>query len=263
MSAPPKSTYTVREYGFPADADRPYFLFADDTTLKAHPDYRAAKAGDQAAAVSVVWDIAAEYLARVVAQLSKDVIFVAPFAREATGDNAIPQVIAAACAALTGGKIDNEIVQVTRVFHTGADPMERLNLRAQFEGDVVIGGCYVLIDDVVSMGGTLAELADYIQRAGGKVASVITLVNAGRIKTLQGEPSVIKKLQERYSNEILDIFGVQPTALTANEAQYLVGFRTADEIRNRLAKARKEIHRRLRSKGIRWADEREATGNAS
>ena len=250
----PKSPYTVREYGFPADAGIPFFLFDDDTTLKAHPDYRAAKAGDQAAAVNVVWDLAADYLAKVVEKLPQYVIYVAPFAREATGDNAIPQVLAAACASLAGGNVDNEIVQVTRVFHTGADPMERLSLRAQFEGEVIAGKCYVLVDDVINMGGTLAELADYIQRAGGLVTAVVTLVNAGRNKTLRGEPRVIKKLQERYANEILNIFGIQPVALTANEAQYLVGFRTSDEIRNRLAKARKEINHRLRSKGIRWAD---------
>lgn len=130
-----------------------FFLFTDDATLKAHPDYRAAKAGDQAAAVNVVWDIAADYLVKVVQKLPRDVTFVAPFAREATGDNAIPQVLAAACASLAGSKIDNEIVQVTRVFHTGADPMERLSLRAQFEGDVIAGECYVLVDDVINMGG--------------------------------------------------------------------------------------------------------------
>lgn len=262
MTSLPKSSYTVREYGFPADAGVPFFLFTDDTTLKAHADYRAAKAGDQVAAVNLVWDLAADYLIKVVEKLPRDVIYVAPFAREATGDNAIPQVLAAACASIAGGKIDNEIVQVTRVFHTGADPMERLSLRAQFEGDVVSGECYVLVDDVISMGGTLAELADHIQRVGGRVTAVVTLVNAGRIKTLRGESRVIKKLQERNENEILDIFGIQPVALTANEAQYLVGFRTPDEIRNRLATARKEINRRLRSKGIRWADEREDAGEA-
>ncbi|MDP3843862.1 MAG: phosphoribosyltransferase [Oxalobacteraceae bacterium] len=231
-------------------------MFDDDATLKGHPDYRAAKAGDQVAAVNVVWDLAVDFLVKVVEKLPRDVIYVAPFAREATGDNAIPQVLAAACAAITGGKVDNGIVQVTRVFHTGADPMERLSLRAQFEGEVIAGERYVLVDDVISMGGTLAELADYVQRAGGVVTAVVTLVNAGRIKALCAAPKVIKKLQERYQNEILNIFGIQPSALTANEAQYLVGFRTADEIRNRLAKARKEIHLRLCSKGIRWAAER-------
>lgn len=108
----------------------------------------------------------------------------------------------------------------------------------------------------------LAELADHIQRAGGRVTAVVTLVSAGRIKTLRGEPRVIKKLQKRKTNEILNIFGIQPVALTANEAQYLVSFRTPDEIRNRLAKARKEIYRRLHSKGIRWTNECKDTGSA-
>lgn len=262
MNALPNTPYTVREHGFPAAASQPFFLFTDDAALKAHPGYRAAKAGDKVAAVNVVWDLASDYLGTVVRQLPRNVTYVAPFAREATGDNAIPQVLAAACAALAGGKVDNEIVQVTRVFHTGADPMERLGLRAQFEGGVVAGECYVLVDDVINMGCTLAELADYIQRAGGLVTAVVALVNAGRIKWLRSEPGVVKKLQERYAHEILDIFGIRPGALTANEAQYLVGFRTPDEIRNRLATARKEIDRRLRAKGIRWANERQDAGDA-
>ena len=68
-------------------------------------------------------------------------------------------------------------------------------------------------------------------------------------------------LKERYQNEIPSIFDIKVKALTANEAQYLVGFKTVGEIRNRLAAARKEIHLRLRSKGIRWADESKEDGN--
>ena len=51
-------------------------------------------------------------------------------------------------------------------------------------------------------------------------------------------------------NEITEIFGISAHALTANEARYLVGFKSADALRDSLAKARKEIHLRLRSKGI-------------
>jgi hypothetical protein len=53
-----------------------------------------------------------------------------------------------------------------------------------------------------------------------------------------------------YGNEITEIFGIISDALTANEANCLIGFRSADEIRNRLAKAKKETYLRLRSKGI-------------
>ena len=46
------------------------------------------------------------------------------------------------------------------------------------------------------------------------------------------------------------VFGIEPGALTANEAQYIAGFRSVDALRNRLVAAEQEIDRRLRSKGI-------------
>ena len=45
-------------------------------------------------------------------------------------------------------------------------------------------------------------------------------------------------------------FGIDPGALTANEASTLSDFRTADELRNRAAKAAEENDRRLRAKGF-------------
>ena len=45
-------------------------------------------------------------------------------------------------------------------------------------------------------------------------------------------------------------FRIAPGALSANEASYLSGFRTADELRNRAAKAAKENDIRLRAKGF-------------
>ena len=71
----------------------------------------------------------------------------------------------------------------------------------------------------------------------------------GREKFFQPMKNHIRLLKERFNDEIRHIFGIHTTALTANEAGYLVGFRTADEIRNRLAKAEKETHLRLVSKG--------------
>lgn len=246
---------TIRKHGFPASIGEPIALFEHDASLKTHRDHHAAKCGDQTAAVNLIWDIAFDFIRNSVQKLPHNVTFVAPFAREAQGDNAIPQVLASACAVLaSGGQIDEDIVQTTRVFHTGADPMERLCLRSQFEGAVNPQQPYVLVDDVINMGGTLAELADFIRQADGVVVGVIALVNAGREKGLIPSKRILRQLETRYPNEIRTIFGIEPQALTANEANYLIGFRTADEIRNRLSKARKEIHLRLRSKGILWTN---------
>ncbi len=55
---------------------------------------------------------------------------------------------------------------------------------------------------------------------------------------------------ERLPDAIQHPFGIDPGALTAKEASYLSGFRTADELRNRAAKAAEEIDLRLRAKGF-------------
>ncbi|WP_316151667.1 phosphoribosyltransferase [Cupriavidus sp. BIC8F] len=148
------------------------------------------------------------------------------------------------------GAVDESIVQTTKVFHTGADPMERMSLRACFSGHVVPGGRYVLVDDVTTMGGTLAELASYIQSHRGGVVAAVVLVCAGRSGRLVAPRKVILELERRYGDEIREIFGIATHALTADEAGYLIGFRTSDEIRNRRAKAEQETHLRLGSKGI-------------
>jgi len=143
-------------------------------------------------------------------------------------------------------------VQTTRVFHTGADPMARLNSRAEFDGAVRPKASYVLVDDVTTMGGALAELAHYIQSNGGNVVGVMVLVNASRSGTLSPESKVVAELERRHGPTIREVFRVDPAALTAYEARYLLGFRSADEIRNRSTKAKQETDRRLRARGIDW-----------
>lgn len=240
----------IRVHKFPECLNKPFWLFENDFLLKSHLQYKSAKAGDAESAVELIADLALDFLVEISINFSKNLIFVAPHAREATGDNAIPQVLAAACAMVMQGRVDTDIVQVTRVFHTGADPMERMSLRAEFDGEIIRGAHYVLVDDVTNMGGTLAELANFILDGGGNLSAAIVLVNAGRNKQFNPSSTIIEMLEKRYGNEIKEIFGIAANALTANEANYLIGFRSTDEIRNRLVKARKETGLRLCSKGI-------------
>ena len=238
-----------RELAVPNNAFILHFL-SDDSSLKSFKGYALAKSGDKEAALNLIGENVLTWLISIKNQLPCDAIYVAPFAREATGDNAIPQVLANACAIVSGGEVDIGIVQTTRVFHTGADPMERLLTRPSFEGEVVRDKRYVLVDDVTTMGGTLAELSNYIQANGGKILGIVVIVNAGRDKSFAPSKRIINLLNERFGDEIRKFFGIALPALTVNEANYLVGFRSIDEIRNRCVKARKEIDLRLRSKGI-------------
>ena len=248
-----------RLYGWP-DAIQPLALFGKDQQLKSHHAYQRAKAGDEVAALDLLLDVAVSWLYQHRARFPPGCLYVAPHAQEATGDNAIPQSLAAVCAAVWGGVTETGIVQSDRVYHTGADAMERMAARAQFVGPVQPDERYILVDDVTSLGGTLAELANYIQHGGGKIQDVVVLVNAGRNPALVPSPKNVQILNKRFGDDVFNIFGIKPEALTANEAQYLVGFRSIDEIRNRLAAAGQEIDRRLRAKGIARALEGTAAG---
>jgi hypothetical protein len=240
----------MRTRGFPTGLGKPLSLFGDDAPLKAHPLYRRAKAGGAEAAAVLVMDLARPLAEQARADFAPGTVYVAPHALEASGDNAIPQALAEAVANAAAGEADLDIVQTTRVFHTGADPMERLNNRAEFDGTVRQAADYVLVDDVTTMGGTLAELAHYILSNGGRVAGAVVLVNASRTGILVPDHRVVAKLESRHGPTIREVFGIESAALSADEARYLLGFRSADEIRNRSAKAKQETDKRLRTKGI-------------
>lgn len=239
----------IRSFAFPHGLNA-LALFRADTGIKQHPKYQRAKAGAPDEALSLVPQLAGQWLLDHEKRFEPNAIFVAPHAKELSGDNAIPQTLAAFCASAFLGVVDREIVQTDRFNHTGADAMERMASRATFEGAVVHGGRYVLVNDVTSLGGTLAELSNYIQCQGGCVVDVVVLVNGGRNPALLPVTNDIRLIKERFHHEIIETFGIATNALTANEARYLVGFRSVDEIINRLAAAKQEIDRRLRSKGV-------------
>lgn len=114
-----------RYHGFPDDVEEPIWFYSDDSNIKSHPDYVSAKSGEIPAAVRLVSDLGIPLLASERFAIPPGACFVSPHAREATGDNAIPQVLAEACAMVFHGEADVDLVQISRVFHTGADPMER------------------------------------------------------------------------------------------------------------------------------------------
>lgn len=118
--------------------------------------------------------------------------------------------------------------------------MERLIAPAEVEGEVVPDGRYVIVNDVMTLGGTIADLASYIQTNGGNVIGVVTLVDASRSGSLLCKARILREIEKRFGDEVRQQFGIEPNALTAEEAGYLIGFRSAEEIRGRAAKAAKE-----------------------
>lgn len=254
-TAPPTAEPSIpedqsRQHGIPAAAIV-ISSYANDRPLKAHVDYKAAKAGDTQAAVRLVRDVVKPGTIEAARKsFGTDVIFTPVVALEASGHNAIPWTLAEFFAANAGARTTIDIVQANRAFHTGAGAMERIFNRALFSGPVEAGAKYVLVDDVTVMGSTLAELANHIRAAGGDVAGVVTLVNASRVDDIAAKPKQTREIERRFGDVVRQDLGLEPASLTASEAGYILNFRDADALRNRIASSGVERGRRLGAKGI-------------
>ena len=83
---------------------------------------------------------------------------VSAHALEREGVNAIPEALADELARMLDLPVDSSVVQTNVVSHTGADGFSRLARQAAFTGEIVAGTDYVMVDDFVGQGGTLANL---------------------------------------------------------------------------------------------------------
>jgi hypothetical protein len=84
----------------------------------------------------------------------------------------------------------------------------------------------------------------------GVAIDIVVLVNPARSRWLKSDRRLPALMEARPGDTIREVFRLDPAALTAEEAQYLIGFRSADEIRNRSLAAKQETDRRLRAKGV-------------
>jgi len=249
----------IRSYPFPKEAGDPVHVFRDWATLKNHPEVELAKAGDVEAAGRLIKDIISPDVgAHLRERFSGNTYFAAPMALEASGENCIPGVLATYCASLVGGVHAEGIYQVNKVYHTGATAMERLLTRPSIEGDVLENANYVVVDDVTTLGGTIAEVADHIQRGGGKVVGSIVLVDASRTARIRASKKHMKIIEERFGDEIRNQFKIDPSGLTDSEATVLIAYRDVDQLRTRIAKAERERDQRLRSQGVRSHQQRDS-----
>ena len=119
---------------------------------------------------------------------------VSAHAYEDKGVNAIPEALADVMGRQLGWPVDGDILQVNVVSHTGADGWSRLSRPAAFDGPVVPGANYVLVDDFVGMGGTLANLKGHLESHGGHVLAAVALTGKPHSAKLAVTPERLHEL---------------------------------------------------------------------
>jgi hypothetical protein len=222
------------------------YIHASESAVKQHPTYHAAKSGDADAAATLVSATYNRDLVRVMKQdlraLGHELpTFVSAHAYEMDGVNAIPEALADVLGAALGWLVDSSILQTNVVAHTGANGWSRMARPAAFNGPVQVGRSYVLVDDFLGMGGTLANLRGHIEAHGGTVLAAVVLTGKPYSAKLAPTPERLLELRAKHGNELENWwrhkFGHAFDALTESEARYLARTADVDTIRNRLAQA--------------------------
>ena len=216
------------------------------TTLKdrdGHPCYAAAKAGDEQAAKKLAHDLLSDAALATLKTLGEGQhpLLVAVSALESAGFNAIPDAMAEDIGHRLGWDIDSSIVQTNEVRHTRADAMHRLVTHAFFDGTVQQGRSYVIVDDHVGLGGTIANLKGYIEDNGGKVIAATTLTESRECAKIALRPATRAALEEKHGQELQQfwrhVFGHDLACLTEPEAGNLLRGKDVNALRTGLAEA--------------------------
>lgn len=117
--------------------------------------------------------------------------------------NALPIQYAAQLKELLDAELDMAIVEIGRVGRTKLRRFPRFLCQPCFDGAVRQDAAYILVDDVVTSGGTLAALRSHILRAGGTVVAVTTLAHgSGQWQPLALSDVTWKELCSIYGEEL-------------------------------------------------------------
>jgi len=209
-------------------------------TIKQHPDYQAAKNGDDEAAYRLVKGLVDVNKLRELKESFPNSI-IAPIHAIDDGSNLnkIPIAYAEIIGRITGFEVDTNIIQSNDVGRTHKNAIERLVSRAQFEGEVERGRNYIIVDDVVTQGGTLSEFRSYIESNGGKVVAASTLGYTQYSTVLAIRKDTVQEIERRFGRNETESFlkeckiAGRIEQLTNAEGKYMLSYKSLNEVRER------------------------------
>lgn len=147
--------------------------------------------------------------------------------RDTKPANAIPFALANFLSKTLDCPIDEEIVQAARVGRTKLNTWLRFLCQPSFKGEVRATHPYLIVDDVVTTGGTIAALRGFIVRSGGTVPITTALAHmTGHDQQLAIGQQSVDVLLSAYSRGLekywLEAIGHDIQCLTEAEGRLLL-----------------------------------------
>lgn len=236
-----------REKVLPWPEDFPELVNMTNLTALKNPKsgnlelHRRAKAGDEEAAAELVLRVSKTPLIQELGRRFPNAMVAYVHAEESTGRNQLPNAYARLIGKIAGLEIAETLIQINRAQRTSKSSGERLFQPVYFDGPVIAGQEYILVDDVITQGGTIRGLREYIESNGGKVVAVSTLaMGRGKSpKTIAIKKETVQALYKKFGrvniNTALKEEGIanEATELTHAEGTYILhNFQHVDEIRS-------------------------------
>ncbi|WP_332854503.1 hypothetical protein [Duganella sp. S19_KUP01_CR8] len=212
---------------------------ASEQYVKHHVGYQQAKEGDVTASVNLVLDsFSHETVNRMDREFGPHAPVLLPVqAEESAGMNSIPRTMAEVLGHLLKWDVEDRVFQANVVGHTGASGFVRLARQPIFKGCVESGLHYVLIDDFVGQGGTLANLRGHILGQGSQVLGASVLTGKAHSARLTLTGSQLVELRRKHGTIEFwwrQRFGFGFDCLTASEGRYLIQTATSERVIERL-----------------------------
>ena len=87
------------------------------------------------------------------------------------------------------------------------------------------------------LGGTVAELADYIQVNGGVVIGAVALASKSDFGLQTAGADQVRELEQRFGSEIASRFGIEPSPPTRPDTSFASEMLTTSELESLMRKA--------------------------
>ncbi len=223
------------------------FAATTEEGLRNTPEYQAAKNGDVTAATKVaralVTDAMVEQIRKRLGDQKPKIVPVV--AQNGAKKNKLPIALATVLAQRLGLEVETNVVQSNMPMRTGSGVNHRLANHPRFataEG-FTPSESYLIVDDVITTGGTIAGLRGYLEtETGGKVLGVSVLGARSDRLVLPVTDDTIRRIRQKLGSRIDTILqeelGYGLERFTEGEARALLSSESADEVRTRIAGAR-------------------------
>lgn len=213
-------------------------LLSTTADLKKHRAYFPAVTGDELAADALAADWVTRDVARKLENIEADAVVGVLEAREFGGANAIPTAVAKRLAKLLALEHTTGVTKSGGMRPADLDGLSSIFSRPTFQGQVASGKRYILVDDVLEQGGSIAALAEHINASGGQVAAVVALSGKDYSAELAPSAPTLLGLWAQLGDaepQFQQATGRGFDQLTESEARYLANFKPQSAVRERIA----------------------------